>query len=124
MNMNLLESVGLVTVFCVCAFIILIVFNIIKDTFHELLIAHKVKKRFDKPPTAKCYCRDCKDWEPETGKCWDQCNSRVMSPAWFCCFAVPLTGEEFEERDKLMKQIEESLRIKRKKRGFGKNGKH
>ena len=123
MNLNLLESVGAASLLLVGGFIIFIGFIIIKDIIHESLIARKVKKRFNKPPTAKCYCRDCKDWTPETGKCWDQCNSRSMAPDWFCCFAEPLTGEKFEEREKEMKQMEEELRTKRKKRGFGRNGK-
>ena len=124
MNLNILESVGAASLLLVGAFILWIIFLIVKDTVHKSLIARKIKKRFNKPPTAKCYCRDCEQWEPETAKCWDNCNSRLMAPDWFCCFAEPLTGDRFKEREKVITKMEQELREKRKKRGFSKNGKH
>lgn len=30
---------------------------------------HKYKHRFDKPPTAKCYCKDCRLHSDETNRC-------------------------------------------------------
>ena len=44
--------------------------------------------------------------DPETGKCWDHSTIRLMGPGWFCCFAEPLKGERFSERDKIMKEKE------------------
>ena len=102
--MNFLESVGLVALCMVVIVIVVSIYSILRELLNNAIIKHKIKKRFKKPPTAACYCRDCKKWEPETGKCWDACNSRLMGAEWFCCFAEPLTGELFKAREKQFKE--------------------
>lgn len=49
---------------------------------------YKQKHRFDKPPTAKCYCIDCrrKDFG---GHC--DVVSRYIADEWFCNEADPKT---------------------------------
>lgn len=46
-----------------------------------------IKHRFDKPPTAKCYCIDCKYWGERGGYCsqlrWCTADN------WFCWIAEP-----------------------------------
>ena len=104
MNLNLLERIGAMTIACVLGLMIFVLFVLIKHFIGDLIRKHKIKTRFNKPPTAACYCRDCEQFNPETGKCWDICNTRLISPEWFCCFAVPLTGEQYVKRDKIMKE--------------------
>ncbi|WP_090246732.1 hypothetical protein [Eubacterium barkeri] len=81
----------------ICFFLYFLVY-IIKEKISEAIGEYKIKHRFDKPPTAKCYCRDCKMWDPETRKCSDHCNSRIMNDACFCCFAEPLSAYRLKTR--------------------------
>lgn len=59
-------------------------------------LKHKQKHRFDKPPTAKCYCIDCIYHDNETGRC---CKFKTWSTAdhWFCWNAEPRKTEEKKE---------------------------
>ena len=36
---------------------------------------------------AKCYCRDCENWNPNTKKCWSL--GRYTRDNWFCWDALP-----------------------------------
>lgn len=54
-------------------------------------IKHKYKHRFDKPPTAKCYCRDCRYWD--SGKC-DKFREWRTADCWFCWNAEPKDKED------------------------------
>ena len=92
-------ALGLFIYFVGCAII-----EFIRDITYNIRRKRQIKKRFRKPPTAKCYCRDCQKFEPDTGKCWDGCNSRLMNPTWFCCFAEPLKGERYKKRDEQMRK--------------------
>lgn len=74
-------------------------FALISDYIIKARYTYKYKHRFNKKPIAKCYCRDCKLWNLETGECSDYCNSRRMSETWFCCFAAPASAVEIARRD-------------------------
>ena len=54
----------------------------------------RIKHRFDKPPTAKCYCIDC---ELHGGQYPNSCrlpgNSRCTPPSGFCYEAKPRKKE-------------------------------
>ena len=102
--MNVLESIGIVSLLCIGAFILFDISVVIRNWIQDTVDKYKIKTRFKKPPTAKCYCRDCENFEPRTGKCFDQCNSRMMSPSWFCCFAEPLTGRQLLQRNLYFKE--------------------
>ena len=82
-----------VSLIVTCLVIIAVAF--IRDAIHKRIIKH----RFSKTPTAKCFCRDCKKWNPGDGECSDPCNSRHMNEAWFCCFADPINRIEEKQRD-------------------------
>lgn len=56
-------------------------------------LKHKQKHRFDKPPTAKCYCIDCVHHNNETGRCWRLKNWHTDDD-WFCWDAEPRKTEE------------------------------
>lgn len=68
------------------------VISALKDFIHKLKWKYTYKHRFDKPPTAKCYCKDC------TYHAKDNCCSSfsVIAGAtyytadnWFCWKADP-----------------------------------
>lgn len=53
---------------------------------------YKVKHRFNKPPTAKCYCRDCRfHWAD--GKCCSFVDKRT-NDSWFCAWAERKENEK------------------------------
>ena len=72
----------------------------IREGFHKLKWRHKYKHRFDKPPTAACYCRDCKKHgdEDETQRCY-KFDGWHTSDDWFCWDAEP--REESQERKEI-----------------------
>mgnify|MGYP006981642945 CR=1 FL=1 len=86
--------VGRVTIVVLCSlFIDFIVFKII-DGVENLKYRHKLKRRFNKPLTAKCYCRDC-IFHGDYGKCCSFSNKYTADDC-FCCEAQPkeLNGNE------------------------------
>ncbi len=84
---------GLALILLFCA-IVISAFYGIKEVIENLKYDYQRKHRFDKPPTAACYCKDCAKWIEKTGECLDDCNSRHMADCWFCCFAEPRKRSE------------------------------
>ena len=73
-----------VTLFMLCgAFIIFI-----SEKIRDLQRRYKYKHRFDKSPTAKCYCVDCKH-HGKDGKCNDFVMYMRTEDDWFCWRAEP-----------------------------------
>lgn len=80
---------------CIGAFIVALyyLFDAVKCLTHELGWKHRYKHRFDKPPTAKCYCRDCR-WHGSNGKCGLPGITRYTPDNGYCYESEPLTYEE------------------------------
>lgn len=58
------------------------------DWIDKRIYLYKCKRRFNKTPTAKCYCRDCKKHSVTSNRCykfdgWNTAND------WFCWDAEP-----------------------------------
>jgi len=60
----------------------------IKEKIADARWAHKYKHRFDKPPLAQCYCRDCCNYNPKTGRCLYY-TSLYVRDNMFCAKATP-----------------------------------
>lgn len=58
----------------------------IKDSVEDYRRKHQQKHRFDKPPTAKCYCIDCKHRTKYEDCCILGC---FVADNWFCWKAEP-----------------------------------
>ena len=41
----------------------------LKKWVNNLVCKNRIKRRFDKPPIAKCYCIDCKYHDNKNGRC-------------------------------------------------------
>lgn len=52
---------------------------------------HLIKHRFDKPPIAKCYCKDCV-MHAEDNECY-KFDGWYTSDCWFCWDAEPREKE-------------------------------
>ena len=59
----------LLTVDIWCIYFSLFFEGDLKKLVNNLVCRNRIKHRFDKPPTAKCYCIDCKYHDNETGRC-------------------------------------------------------
>ena len=79
---------------CMLAFAWMCLEEFIDKVKHE----YRYKHRFDKPPTAKCYCIDCKYHDNETGRCSGLgefiSGYKYTGDNWFCCDADPRKKEE------------------------------
>lgn len=80
-----LIGAGVILVFIILAWITF--WEWIKDQISMAKYRHKWKHRFDKPPTAKCYCKDCDRYETNI----EYCNkfSHYVGDNEFCSWANP-----------------------------------
>lgn len=73
----------------VVAFLVLeYVYDSIKLLIRDLKRRHQLKRRFNKPPTAKCYCIDCIHHNPENNAC-ASFKGWYTADVWFCWKAEP-----------------------------------
>ena len=88
----LLASLGcaFLAIFGIVFFILLIMW--LGELIEKIYYKYKIKHRFDRKPTAKCYCIDCRYYEPEHNRCqlFDIC---IRSDS-FCVEALPIGGEK------------------------------
>ncbi len=93
---EVLIFIGGFTVTISVGFVIIVLIDCVKELSQKLTLKHKQKHRFDKKPTAKCYCIDCTCYDTETGKCYRL--NRNTADCWFCCDAE-LRKKELKEND-------------------------
>ena len=89
---NIFTAIGFATVSIICVVILVAIVDFISNEIHEAIWVHKYKHRFDKPPTAACYCVDCKFHGDDVDL--TRCTNRkdvVLQTAdeWFCQAAEP-----------------------------------
>lgn len=89
------EFLMVMGVIALCALAVLAVIFVrdgIGILIENLKLKYRQKHRFDKPPTAKCYCIDCIYHNNETGHC---CKFETWHTAdnWFCWDAEPRKTE-------------------------------
>ena len=88
----LFTSIGIATVMVFGIVMFLMVVDFISDKIHEAIWVYKYKHRFDKLPTAACYCVDCKFHGDDVDL--TRCTKRkdvILQTAdeWFCQAAEP-----------------------------------
>ena len=94
---ELVFYIGAFTIAVIAAFSIIVIKDGINDLISKLKWRHKYKHRFDKPPTAKCYCKDCWYWWPDSGKCC-AFGGLVTADDWFCWNAKPTDYDQEKEK--------------------------
>lgn len=97
--------IGFVTVLLICAALLVMLIAVAKDWFDRKIFKYRYKHRFDKPPTAKCYCKDCSyhgDNE-DPSMCKLPGMTRYTPMDGFCYEAEPMTYEETKKRSKTSK---------------------
>ena len=86
---------------CVCA-MIHCVFDSLRDVVKNWRWKYTYKHRFDKPPTAACYCKDCKWHSVKDNKCNNVTWADRHTPDnGFCYDAEPMTMKEAARRGKI-----------------------
>ena len=85
---NILMLVGSISMAVLVGFFIIVIIDGIKLGVETLKQKHKIKHRFDKPPTAKCYCIDCRLHDNNTGRCY-RFERFHSADNWFCFDAEP-----------------------------------
>lgn len=89
----MLIAIGLTTTFALISLIIQALICNVREFISNVRLKYKQKHRFDKSPTAKCYCIDCVYHDHKTGRCQKlrTCNT---ADDWFCWNAEPRKTEE------------------------------
>lgn len=88
-----LMVIGGLTLMVIAGTAIIFGISAVQYAIGNIKYTFKIKHRFDKPPTARCYCIDCK-YHCTDGKCVEGFTSRYMGDSWFCCFATPKESEQ------------------------------
>lgn len=94
-----LMFMGAASILCMVILVMIFLWEFATDTLRTLKWRHKYKHRFDKLPTAQCYCKDCKYfqiWEAygDAGRCGrGHIENRTVSDNYFCWLAEPLKSD-------------------------------
>lgn len=90
---ELLKWLGVVFLCVIVSCIFMAIYGALSNWIDRLRRNYRIKHRFDKPPTAKCYCIDCVSHDDETGRCYRFGQTtkeyRVTADNWFCWEAEP-----------------------------------
>lgn len=89
---EVLAFIGMVTLWALGCGLIIGLYYAIKDLIDYLKRQYQYKHRFDKPPTAACYCKDCKRHGTEQHKNANRCykfEGWYTADEWFCWDAEP-----------------------------------
>lgn len=92
--LNFCELVGIFCIVGGMALFLGCLFAWIQDKINEAIFAYRYKHRFDKSPTAKCYCKDCQlHGDPNVPANRNLCrlpgSSRYTPDNGFCYEAEP-----------------------------------
>lgn len=85
---DFLAMLGIISMGVIGSFIIYATYEAIKDCISRARWIYRYKHRFDKPPTAECYCKDCKKHSDETNRCY-KFERQYTADNWFCWDADP-----------------------------------
>ena len=91
--MKILCAIGMATIVVIGIEGFWLLTEALKDLLSTLKWKHTYKHRFDKPPTAKCYCIDCKYHGRIDDNTLCQLNDRHYPSDWFCKDAKPKSKE-------------------------------
>lgn len=80
--------IGILCTITALIMVIMVLIERIKDIIDHYKRKYQQKHRFDKPPTAKCYCIDCK-YRTEYEECCVLGGCFKVADNWFCWKAEP-----------------------------------
>jgi len=99
-----LTTVGAVVIILMIAAMIFAVICAIRQFIRERIWIYKYNHRFDKPPTAKCYCKDCSFYGDFTNRRICRKHKEFVADDFFCKDADPCEAESGLAREKRTKE--------------------
>lgn len=99
-----------VGVFVIMAMIVAMIFAVIyaiRQFIRERIWIHKYNHRFDKQPTAKCYCKDCYFYGDFAHTRLCRMHNRSFADDYFCKDADPCEAENGLAREKAREKGED-----------------
>ena len=97
-------AVGACVIITMIVVMIFAVIYAIRSFIRERIWIHKYNHRFDKPPTAKCYCKDCSFYGDFEKRCLCRKHKSHFSEDYFCKDADPCKAENGLAREKRTKE--------------------
>ena len=98
MLIKILAIIGAITSAAFIGGMLAFVWVCLEEFIDKAKRKYRYKHRFDKPPTAKCYCIDCRHHDNETGLCYRFGETtkeyRCTADNWFCWEADPCEKEK------------------------------
>lgn len=85
---DFLAIIGGICSIALIILLIIVVFQAIGELIDRIRRNYQIKHRFDKPPTAECYCRDCTRHDAKTKRCY-KFDGWYTADEWFCWDANP-----------------------------------
>ena len=90
---DFLAILGFCTVCFMAGFLVVGIWLGLKEVVIRIRRNYQIKHRFDKPPTAECYCVDCRLHNNESNRCY-KFDGWHTAPSWFCWGADPRKSGE------------------------------
>lgn len=93
--MEMFSLVGILATAMGLICILHLIYDFAKEHIEDKKYEHKYKHRFDKPPTANCYCVDCKNFNAESHRCYGfhEDSNRLVADNYFCYRSEPRKRE-------------------------------
>ena len=91
---NVLAVIGAFAILIVLVTLIIALIQALKEQIFRWKRVYQIKHRFNKPPTAKCYCIDCIRHDNKSKRCY-KFDGWYTSDAWFCWDAEPCEKKEY-----------------------------
>lgn len=92
---DILAIIGFGVTFSVITILISIAIDKIRNVIKARKYKYKREHRFNGPPLAKCYCKDCQYWLSEKGECL-QHSGWYVADDWFCWSSTPRLNDPEE----------------------------
>ena len=92
-SQHFVTLIGYLTIIFIIIGVLILLVELVKFGLENLKRIYKYKHRFDKKPTAKCYCIDCKYHDNFIGSCFGFDRHHHTADDWFCWKASPRKDE-------------------------------
>lgn len=104
---ELFTTVGAFVIIMMIVAMIFAVICAIRDFIRERIWIYRYNHRFDKPPTAKCYCKDCSFYGDFAHTRLCRMHNRSFADDYFCKDADPCKAESGLAREKAREKGED-----------------
>ena len=99
-------AVGATVIILMIVAMIFAVICAIRQFIRERIWFYKYKHRFDKPPTAKCYCKACSFYGDFTNRRLCRKHKECFADDFFCKDADPCTAQAGLTREKRNEEMD------------------